>query len=232
MGTECPNGSWVSRSDSLAKLVEQETAVSLMAWLGTDAQLLDLAKNGDPTAAAAAVYDRFSLDVNRLVWRLLGADAEHDDVVQQVFVHIITGLSRVRDAEALSVWMASVCVKTVRSEIRRRRIRRFFLVSGVQVSRVAAPVQDHESRDLLEKTYSLLELLPADERIAFALRYIDEQPLAEVAAACNCSLATAKRRLQRAAQRFTRLASRDPAMAERLRRSERWDVPAPSKESA
>src|SRR5215208_846369 len=123
-----------------------------MAWLGTDAELLDLAKHGDPSAAAAAVYDRFALDVNRLVWRLLGADAEHDDVVQQVFVHIIAGLTKVRDAEALGVWMASVCVKTVRSEIRRRRVRRFFLVGGVQVNRVAAPVQDHDARDLLEKT--------------------------------------------------------------------------------
>jgi RNA polymerase sigma-70 factor (ECF subfamily) len=128
--------------------------------------------------------------------------------------------------------MASVCVKTVRSEIRRRRMRRFFLASSVPLSHVAAPVQDHDARDLLEKTYSLLELLPADERIAFALRYIDEQPLAEVAEACNCSLATAKRRLQRAAQRFTRLASRDPAMAERLQRSDRWQLEAADSDGA
>jgi RNA polymerase sigma-70 factor (ECF subfamily) len=136
----------------------------------------------------------------------------------------MSGLPRVRDAEALSVWMASVCVKTVRTEIRRRRRRRFF-VGSAPVGHVAAPVEDHDGRDLLEKTYSLLETLPADERIVFALRYIDERPLREVAEACGCSLATVKRRLGKAEQRFTRLAERDPAMAERLRRSERWTAP-------
>ena len=64
----------------------------------------------------------------------------------------------------------------------------------------------------------MLDTLPADERIAFALRYIDERPLLEVAEACDCSLATIKRRLSKAEQRFTRLAQRDTVLAERLAR--------------
>src|ERR1041384_6408769 len=108
-----------------------------MSWSGTDAGLLWLARHGDPAAAARAVYSRFSNDVNRLVWRVLGADAEHDDVVHQVFVNVMGGLHKVRDPEALSVWMGSVCVKTVRSEIRRRRRRRFFLLDSAPVAHVA-----------------------------------------------------------------------------------------------
>src|ERR1051325_7704219 len=95
-----------------------------MAWTGTDIQLLELARRGDTASVAAAIYDLFSADVNRLVWRVLGADAEHDDVVHHVFIQLVTGIANVRDPEAMRVWMASVCIKTVRTEIRRRRLRR------------------------------------------------------------------------------------------------------------
>lgn len=195
-----------------------------MSWSGTDAELLWLARHGDPAAAARAVYSRFSEDVNRLVWRVLGADSEHDDVVHQVFVHIIAGLPKVREPETLPAWMASVCVKTVRSEIRRRRVRRFFHIGSSDIGNVAAPVEDHEARNLLEKVYAVLDVMPADERIAFTLRYIDERPLLEVAEVCECSLATIKRRISRAEKRFARLASRDAAMSERLLRGRGSDV--------
>jgi RNA polymerase sigma-70 factor, ECF subfamily len=191
-----------------------------MPWEGTDAELVALAR-GNPAKAAGFVYDRFSNDVNRLVWRVLGADVEHDDVVHQAFVHIISGLAKVRDPEALGVWVGSVCVKTVRSEIRRRRVRRLFMArdaESARIAQIAAPIEDHEARDLLEKTYSILEKLPADERIAFALRYIDERPLLEVAEACACSLATIKRRLRKAERRFARLAVGHAALTERLAR--------------
>jgi RNA polymerase sigma-70 factor (ECF subfamily) len=203
-----------------------------MTWSGTDAELLALARRGDFAVAASAAYDRFSEDVNRLVWRVLGADAEHDDVVHQVFVQIISGLSKVRDPEMLRAWMASVCVKTVRTEIRRRRVRRFFHVGDAGITRIAAPVEDHEARELLEKVYVLLDTMPDNERIAFALRYIDERPLVEVAEACSCSLATIKRRLSKAEKRFARLASRDPGLAERLARGTRSDPGAGGEEGA
>jgi RNA polymerase sigma-70 factor (ECF subfamily) len=97
-------------------------------------------------------------------------------------------------------------------------------VGAAELPRIAAPVEDHEARELLERVYSLLNALPVDERIAFALRYIDERPLLEVAEACNCSLSTIKRRLSKAEKRFARLASRDAAMAERLARGARSDA--------
>jgi len=195
-----------------------------MAWTGTDIQLLELARRGDTASVAAAIYDLFSADVNRLVWRVLGADAEHDDVVHHVFIQLVTGIAKVREPEAMRVWMASVCIKTVRTEIRRRRLRRLFAVTDANRRPIAAPAEDHEARDLLERTYAVLDALPADERIAFVLRYIEELPLADVAGACDCSLATIKRRLAKAEARFTRLAAREPALAARIKEGQRWDL--------
>jgi RNA polymerase sigma-70 factor (ECF subfamily) len=181
------------------------------------AELLRLALAGDPRTGAA-LFDRCEARVNRLVWRVLGADEDHDDLVQQVFVALLAGLRRLRDPEALPGWVAAVTINTVRSEIRRRRVRRLLLGSEPRALDLAeAPATSAEDRELLRRTYAALERLPADERIAFALRFIDEQPLAEVAAACGCSLATIKRRLAAAQARFLRIAARDPALAERLR---------------
>lgn len=192
------------------------------------AALLAMARVGDPRTGAA-LFDRCEVQVNRLVWRVLGADEAHDDVVHQVFVALLAGLRRVREPEALDGWVAIVTINTVRSEIRRRRLRRLWLRSAPEALDLAeAPAPSHEARELLRRTYAVLDRLPADERIAFSLRFIDEQPLADVAAACDCSLATIKRRIRAAQDRFRRLAARDPALAERLHRSDegRADGPA------
>lgn len=180
------------------------------------AEVLHMAQRGDPRTGAA-LFDRCEATVNRIVWRVLGADEGHDDVVQQVFVALLKGLTQVRDPGALAGWVAVVTVNTVRTEIRRRRVRRLWMRSEPEALDLAeAPAPSHEARELLRRTYAVLAKLPADERIAFGLRFIDEMPLIEMAAACNCSLATIKRRLQSAQTRFRRLAQRDPALAERL----------------
>jgi len=181
--------------------------------------LLELAHAGDPRTGEA-LFDLVGAQVNRLVWRVLGADEDHDDLVQQVFVALLAGLARVREAEALRGWVAAVAINTVRSEIRRRRVRRWFGMQDALVDQVHTPAASHEARELLGRTYAVLARLPADERIVFALRFIDEQPLGDVAAACGCSLATVKRRISAAQARFRRLAERDPVLAEHLRELE------------
>ena len=60
------------------------------------------------------------------------------------------------------------------------------------------------------KSTSILDRLPVDERLAFALRYINGLELVAVAAACDVSLATVKRRLQRAERSFVAAAKRRP----------------------
>jgi RNA polymerase sigma-70 factor (ECF subfamily) len=49
-----------------------------------------------------------------------------------------------------------------------------------------------------------LGTVPADARIAWALRYLEQEPLEDVARICGCSLATAKRRIAVAHQAVTR----------------------------
>jgi RNA polymerase sigma-70 factor (ECF subfamily) len=81
-------------------------------------------------------------------------------------------------------------------------------------------------RDALRATYAALDALPADERVAFALRFIDGMELTEVAAACETSLATIKRRLARAEDRFEAEARKHPALEAWIDGGTRWGSPS------
>lgn len=190
-------------------------AIRVVPWKGTDAELVALAGPGGPKFAAA-VYDRFGPDINRLVRHLLGRDDDLDDLVHDCFMAVMRGMARVRDPSALQGWMASVTVNTVRSHLRKRRVRRLWSTTGEALTEVAARGVDHEARQLLAATYAVLDKLGTDERLAFVLRHVEQRPLAEVAELCGCSLATIKRRLSRADQRFARHAAKHPILAERL----------------
>jgi RNA polymerase sigma-70 factor (ECF subfamily) len=64
--------------------------------------------------------------------------------------------------------------------------------------------------------------MPADERIAFALRFIDSMELQEIAEIVKVSLSTVKRRLQRAERMFLQKARQDALLSERVAESVRW----------
>jgi RNA polymerase sigma-70 factor (ECF subfamily) len=183
----------------------------------SDAALAVLLRSGS-RAAAAAVYVRFSAQVNRWVWRLLGADQEHNDIVQQVFVRILRSGRRLRDADKLAGWVHAITVNTVHGELRRRQVRRLFARDNAPEPLHGDFVREVEMRDLLVRAKSVIEKLPPGERIAFMLHYVDRHSAAEIAELCGFSVSTAKRRLVRATRRFEAIVAASPELYRSLPR--------------
>ena len=123
-----------------------------------------------------------------------------------------------RDPSALKPWLSRVAALTARKALRTRSRRAWLrLFTNAAQERRWEPAElgsDPEARQALRESYVLLDELPVDERIVFALRFIDGMELAEVAAACQVSLATVKRRLQRAERRFVGRATQRPVLVE------------------
>jgi RNA polymerase sigma-70 factor (ECF subfamily) len=165
----------------------------------------------EPRQGIALLYDRFARDVNRLVYRILGPDVEHDDIVQQIFLQMIQSIGNVREPERLSFWVRSICVNVVRSELRKRAVRRAFLRSAPPPESGDLSI-DVEAADFLSRSSDVLDRLSAQERVVFVLYYLEEHSLPEIAEVCGFSARTAKRRLSHARERFRKHMTRDACL--------------------
>lgn len=192
------------KSPALARLqVEPGPGnVLMLVYRGTDAELLKKLQER-AVGAHTMLHARFGNEVNRLVWRLLGADTDHNDLVQDIFEKLMRTTHQVREPDALVGWVRTVTVNAVRSELRKRKVRRLFLRSEMdRPEPVRDGVGNAEGREILKKMYRVLDAMPADDRIAFVLRYVEGLSVPEVAEQCGCSLATTKRRIARAHERL------------------------------
>src|SRR5690606_33618651 len=170
----------------------------------------------DPERGLASLFERYSRDVNRLVWRLLGPDGEHEDIVQQVFLQMMRSVGSLRSPERLGFWVRSITVNVVRSELRKRSVRRIFWKDQVaEGERSGDLVLDVESGEFVMRSQEILHKLPEKERTVFLLYYLEELSLPEVAELCGFSTMTAKRRLQGARVRFQKLVQKEPLLKDR-----------------
>src|SRR6266498_986840 len=142
--------------------------VRALPFDGDDSALVAGLRAGAP-AAVAALYDRHVALIHGVVFRVLGPDRDHDDVVQDVFVRALESLPRLRDPKALRGWLVGIAVMTIRIYLQRRRRQRWlrFLPSH-ELPEQAAP-SDDTAGDALEEVWAILRALPDDERIALVL---------------------------------------------------------------
>ncbi len=183
---------------------------------GSDEAIVHGLKAGD-REAAAQLFDRYAGHLRRVLARVLGPDPDIPDLLQDVMVSALSSIQRLDDPRALRSWLTRIAVFTARVRIRRRTRWRFMrFVAPEELPEPGVDPHDAPASETLRATYRVLGRLDADDRIAFALRFIDGMELTEVAQATSVSLATIKRRLSRAQLRFRELAGDEPALLEWL----------------
>jgi RNA polymerase sigma-70 factor, ECF subfamily len=172
----------------------------------------------DPRAPREA-WERFSPMVRRVLSRMLGPEHEVEDAVQDVFVHLFERVHTLRTPAALRAFVISIALLTARYEIRRRRVRRWVgLYPTGELPDIRVVEADSESREALIRFYRILERVRARDRAAFVLRYVEGMEVAEVAAALDVSVPTARRCFTRAWRRVVFFAERDAFLADYLPR--------------
>jgi RNA polymerase sigma-70 factor (ECF subfamily) len=142
------------------------------------------------------LFERFAPYVARIGLRLLGREADVDDLIQDVFIAALRQRHQVRAPEAFRSWLAIIAVRTARRYLRKRRLRAMVGLDTLPPSlELRDPSISPERRALLSRVYVALDRIPVDQRIAWTLRYVEGEKLEDVAERCGCSLATAKRRI-------------------------------------
>jgi RNA polymerase sigma-70 factor (ECF subfamily) len=149
------------------------------------------------------LYQDYAPYVGAVASRLLGRAAEVEDVVQDVFTAAVHGLRRREDALEIKGWLAKVTVRRCVRQLRLRRLWRLVdLDAEPSYERLADPSAGPAERRLVSEVYRALDGVSANERVAWALRYVEGESLEEVARLCDCSLATAKRRISAAHEKI------------------------------
>lgn len=174
-----------------------------------DASLVERAKGGDRWAEEV-IYRRYVGYIAGLAVRLLRSRSEMEDVVQETFALALERLSSLRDGDALRGWLAQIAVGQVRRRFRRKRLLALIGLDRSEhdapLEALAAPTAEAQSPEALAELAALdrlLQTLPVEQRIAWVLRYVEGESLEDVARACACSLATAKRRIAAAEARVS-----------------------------
>ena len=145
-----------------------------------------------------ALYRRYAAYVAAVATRLLGRDAEVDDLVQDVFIQALRGVSQLREPAAVKGWLAKVTVRLAVRRLRKRRMLQALHMSDGHndYQQLAAAGASPEQRAVLAKVYHVLDTLPASTRVIWLLRHALGEPLQAVGELSGCSQSTVQRRLR------------------------------------
>ena len=170
----------------------------------SDAVLVARILSGE-AASREVLYKRHVDYVSGMSARLLRSIDASQDVTQDAFVMAFERLATLRDPAAFRGWLAAIAVSFVRRRLRKQRLLRALGLDGshddAALDRLAREDTAAETRSELAALDLVLQTLPANQRIAWMLRHVEGDALDDVAAACDCSLATAKRWISAADER-------------------------------
>ncbi len=144
--------------------------------------------------------------IARLAYRLLGWDAEAEDVVQDVFVSVLKNLKNFRGRSSLWTWLARITVNRCHNLRRRREVRKRLLPwVGRRLAHADRDTAERaEDRETFEQVRQAALSLPAKLRDVTVLRYLEEMSIDEVAEVLGASANTVRVRLHRARELLRR----------------------------
>jgi len=190
------------------------SAVPAEPSLAADAALALQLQARSPDAARVA-WERFSPLVRRLLSRALGPERDIEDSLQEVFLCLFNKAPGLRNPAALRAFIVSITIRTVRHEIRRRKLRSWLrLDSNAAVEDLRTVSPDTDAREALTRFYALLDRINTRDRSVFVLHVIEGMDVEAVANALEVSVPTVRRCFARARERVALLAGRDPMLVD------------------
>lgn len=155
-------------------------------------------RSGENPPDFKALFDTHYAWVAAMAGRLSGRSGDVEDIVQDVFFLCARKLDTIPTMADAKPWLRTVTVRVVQKRLRRRKWQSWFLSSDDEIPNLPYRGIAPDERVILQGLYDALDELPVDERLAWMMRHVEGFALDDVAKSCNCSLATAKRRIAKA----------------------------------
>lgn len=136
------------------------------------------------------LYARHAPAAVRLAFLITGDRERSREIAQDAFVRVAGRFRHLRFPDAFDAYLRRTVVNLCASHFRHERVEREYLErEGARRTRVAVEPPDLETRDELRNA---LRRLPNRQRAAIVLRYYEDLPESEVAAAMGCSVSAAR----------------------------------------
>jgi RNA polymerase sigma factor (sigma-70 family) len=136
------------------------------------------------------------------VARLLGEGHEVDDVLQEAAIQALVGLDRLRVPSRFGSWLAGIALNLARQTL-RQRLRQVHEPTTGDL-RMALTEELAEEQEAAARVREAVELLPAGQREAVRLFYLESLTEAEVAVELGIARSAVKSRLHKARQSLYR----------------------------
>ncbi len=158
-----------------------------------------------PTSAHDEVDRAFRMHAADVAARglvMLGSAEEADDLVQEVFMRAFRAIGSLTDPAAVRSWLLTIAVREALRRLKKRKLSRLFAgLQDLDFEALADPSASQEIKLQIGSLFRVLDSLPAELRVAWVLRYLENATTETVAAECGWSLSTTKRRIAQAQER-------------------------------
>jgi RNA polymerase sigma-70 factor (ECF subfamily) len=199
-----------------------------------DTTLLRRLRNGDARAGAELVYRNFGV-VAPFLRRISPHDA--DDLAQQTFLDCLESASRLRQAESIRAFLATVTRRHLYAYRRQGEKHRRALALAIEYTRMLGPPASEEESARERALLEGVRRLPPPLRAVLRLSYWDELSNPEVALTLGVPVGTVASRLRRAREQLRdwmrsvdsgvqRLAVEPPSLLHRKQAASPWTASA------
>ena len=172
-----------------------------------DQKLIIRVQKGDKTAFDLLVR-KYQHKIAKLVGRYVRDHAEAEDVTQEAFIKAYRALRGFRGDSAFYTWLYRIAVNTAKNYLESRGRRPVSLdleLEGLEMlddseslREQATPERQLLTGEIATTIQQVLDLLPADLRMAITLREIEGLSYEEIAEIMDCPIGTVRSRIFRA----------------------------------
>lgn len=162
--------------------------------------LVQRAQAGDERALSE-LFRREREMVRRLVFRMLGPDADVEDVVQDTFIHVFRSIGSFKGEAKFSTWVYRLSANVVRMHLRRKRSRPRVVTDQVpETAGVDSPGEEapDEAAARLQRARTLYEHLDSisdKKRTVLVLHDLEGVSAEEISAIVEAPVLTVRTRL-------------------------------------
>lgn len=187
-----------------------------------DHALIERVQSGD-RMAFRDFFRRYREDVARIVLRTLGPNADHEDVVQDVFIQLYRSLKGFRGDSKFSTWLYRLTLNVARMHARKERVRPPLAMAESSEHFLGTMTSDErpdgsaERNERVAALYRLLQRIADKKREVLIMHDLDGKNAAEIAEIVDAPLLTVRTRLFYARKELYTLLTSEPSIAEALK---------------